>query len=521
MIKKARSLLAQKAYREAHAACIEVLKSDPGNGEAVFLLGVLTADHGNYLKAIELFDRAVSSGHDVAETHAQAARCLLALSRRDEAVARIDHAIEYAPDDAFSLDTIGVVLSRTGLHERAVAFYRAATERANTNAGYFYNLGAALQFMGAFDEARSSFDRTIELDPTSAKARVARVSITRQTEVQNDIPALETAWENRKPADADESLQLAHALAKAHEDLDQPHVAMEWLAKGKLAKLATLSARDSEDARCFAAARHLADTLPVALEPNSPGPIFIVGMPRTGTTLTDRILSSHSDVSSAGELSEFSILLKKAAGTPGGHVLDEATLLASHSLSLNALGAAYKRAVQQTLGLDGRFTDKMPLNVFFAPAILSAMPDARVICLRRHPADTVLSNYRQLFATAFSYYTYAYDLEETARYVVGFNDMINHFERTLPPSRFTILDYESIVADTEGETRRLLDFCGLDFEPECLEFHKSKAPVATASATQVRQPIYTSSLARWKRYRPAMDPALNILREAGLMSEED
>ena len=498
-----------------------VLSDQPDNGEAFYLLGVLTADHGNFVKAIELFDRAAENAHDKAETHAQAARCLLALSRRDEAVARIERAIERSPEDAFSLDTIGVVLSRTGLHDRAVDFYKAATARANANAGYFYNLGAALQFMGSFDEARTAFDRAIALDPASTKARVARVSITLQSENENDISALQTAWDHRNASDADETLQLAHALAKANEDLKKPLIAMDWLAKGKAAKRAGLTPRGQEDARCFSAAKHLAETLPVEASANPTGPVFIVGMPRTGTTLTDRILSSHSQMTSAGELSEFSIFLKQAARTPGNLVLDEATLLAAELLEPGPVGTAYRAAVRSTLGLAGRFTDKMPLNVFFTAAILSAMPDAQVICLRRHPADTVLSNYRQLFATAFSYYTYAYDLEDTARYVVQFNQMIDHFEHVLPPSRFTIVDYETLVADTESETRRMLDFCGLAFEPECLEFHKNSAPVATASATQVRQPIYTSSLARWKRYRPALDPALNILKEAGLLPDED
>ena len=163
----------------------------------------------------------------------------------------------------------------------------------------------------------------------------------------------------------------------------------------------------------------------------------------------------------------------------------------------------------------------MPLNIFFAPIILSALPNARIICLLRHPADTVLSNYRQLFATAFSYYAYAYDLEETAHYTVAFNRMLANFSRALPRSRFTIVDYESILDDQIAQTRRMLDFCGLEFDQACLSFHEHQAPVATASSVQVRQPLYTSSRNRWKRYRPAMDPAISILSAAGLMKPED
>lgn len=141
--------------------------------------------------------------------------------------------------------------------------------------------------------------------------------------------------------------------------------------------------------------------------------------------------------------------------------------------------------------------------------------------LRRHPADTVLSNYRQLFATSFSYYAYAYDLENTANYVVRFFDLMDHYDRHLPPQRFKLLGYESIVADQEGKTRELLDFCGLDFDPACLNFHENDAPVATASATQVRKPLYSSSIDRWKRYRPALDPALDILQAADLIHVDE
>jgi hypothetical protein len=162
----------------------------------------------------------------------------------------------------------------------------------------------------------------------------------------------------------------------------------------------------------------------------------------------------------------------------------------------------------------------MPLNFFLSAYILRALPDARVICLRRHPADTVLGNYRQLFATQFSYYAYAYGLESTADYYVRFNELIRAFAEALPTNRFCEVHYEAIVDDLDGEVRRLLDFCGLAFEPACLAFHENAAPVATASAAQVRQPIYRSALDRWKRYRPGIDPALKVLVAAGLLSAD-
>ena len=260
--------------------------------------------------------------------------------------------------------------------------------------------------------------------------------------------------------------------------------------------------------------------LPEAAGAEEAEPIFIVGMPRTGTTLVDRILSGHSAVSSAGELTDFALYMKRRAKTPSPLVLDPETLEAAIDVDSAALGRDYMASVKASLGLEGRFIDKMPLNIFYAPLILRAMPNARVICLRRHPADTVLSNYRQLFATGFSYYNYAYDITHTARYFAGFDRMVKDFEDMLPADRFIQVHYEKVVDNLEAEARRLLDFCGLPFEPGCVDFHRNAAPVATASSAQVRKPLYRTSLDRWKRYRPGIDPALGVLVEEGVLSSD-
>ncbi|MEO1020847.1 MAG: sulfotransferase, partial [Pseudomonadota bacterium] len=227
-------------------------------------------------------------------------------------------------------------------------------------------------------------------------------------------------------------------------------------------------------------------------------------------------------VTQAGELTDFGLLLKRAVNSPGPYVLDAQTLAAATKIDLAPIGRAYEMQVRETIGIKtSAFTDKMPLNILYAPVILSALPNARVICLRRHPADTVLSNYRQLFATSFSYYNYAYDLEDTARYYAQFERLVEHYGATLPASRFTTVRYESVVDDIEAETRRLLAFCDLPFERACIDFHANQAPVATASSAQVRQPLYTSSLARWKRYRAGMGPALKVLIDEGCLNESE
>jgi hypothetical protein len=244
-------------------------------------------------------------------------------------------------------------------------------------------------------------------------------------------------------------------------------------------------------------------------------PIFIVGMPRTGTTLVERILSSHETVFAAGELSDFSLVLKRSTATAGNMVLDPATLRAAATADARALGEAYLQSTRPRTGHTARFIDKMPLNFFYAGLIHRALPNARIICLRRNPLDTCLSNFRQLFATRFPYYRYAYDLLETGRYYALFDALMAHW-RGLMPDDFREVHYEDLVTDPERETRKLLEFCGLPWDPQCLRFFENSAPVATASSIQVRSPLYGASVGRWKHYAEELAELIALLTSLGI-----
>ncbi|NQY12366.1 MAG: sulfotransferase [Henriciella sp.] len=516
LLNSARAALARRAYREAHTACMGVLQQDPANAEAFLLLGILTADHNNHQKAIELFDRALATAPQLTAATAYKSRSLIALNQRERALEVARAITDLDQVDPHTLDTLGVVLSRAGRHEEALAYYKAALRDGSDQANYYYNYGAALQFLGRMDEARDAYRQAITRDPDDARSYAAIVTITKQSEAENDIAKLEALF-SRFAEDANARLNIGHAIAKAYDDLGQGARALEWLSEAKALKKQELAYDPAFDRAVFEQVQKLAG-IGISPQPDALGPIFITGMPRTGTTLVDRIVSSHSQVTPAGELTDFGLLLKRTVRSPGPYVLDAETLAAGADADLTQIGAAYVAHVRKTIAIStATFTDKMPLNILYAPLLLKAMPNARVICLKRHPADTVLSNYRQLFATTYSYYNYAYDLETAARYYAQFDRLVEHFKETLPATRFTTVQYESVVSDIETETRRLLDFCGLAFEQACVEFHTNQAPVATASSAQVRQPLYTSALARWKRYRPGLDPMLNVLVEEGCL----
>ncbi len=514
-LNEAASHLANRRYQQAHASCMAVLREDPENAQAFYLLGVLTADHANHRKALELFDRAIALSPGNPRYLAERARSRTALFDRDGAVEDAQAAATAPNLSPRTLDTIGVVYSRLGLHADAALLFQRAVDAAPTNPAFLYNLGAALQFMGDFTAAETAFRRAIALEPGHVRAWSSLILMQRQTPERNDILALEALFATLTTAD--DRLHIGHALAKSNEDLGHADQAMHWLDHAKLLKRQSTPYNADETEALFAAARATSST-PASSTPDT-SPIFIVGLPRTGTTLLDRILSSHSDIASAGELSDFALELKRAANTPSPYVLDAETLDASTQVDLTPIGERYIARARRVVGAAPRFVDKMPLNFFYVPLILRALPNARIICVRRNPADTILSNYRQLFATSFGYYGYAYDLASTAHYYAQFDPLMAHFRATLSPNRFTEVHYENLVSDIEAEARRLIAFCSLDWQAQCLAFHENAAPVATASASQVRRPLYATSINRWKRHRDAMQPALDVLTANGIAFE--
>ncbi|MEH6584209.1 MAG: sulfotransferase, partial [Halioglobus sp.] len=296
--------------------------------------------------------------------------------------------------------------------------------------------------------------------------------------------------------------------------------AMQQLLAGKALKLEQLQPQQQDNKALFSALGQASTRLarlPVT-GCDSPEPIFIVGMPRTGTTLVERILSSHSQVVSAGELANFSTLVKQQLGTASRWVLDVETIEQADKLDFEKLGRDYLESTRHLTGNSAHFIDKMPLNFMYIPLIAKALPRAKIICLRRNPMDTVLSNFRQLFATSFTYYNYAYSLKDSAEFYVAFDALIAQCEQDLGTRLYSIA-YESVVADAEAQTRQLLQYCELPWEPQCLAFQENTAPVATASAVQVREKLYQRAVHRWKHYEPWLGAVKDIFNANHIVFE--
>ena len=514
LIRQAKDALSVRDYKRCHALCIEAIKRNPRGGEPYLLLSILTSDHNNIAKALEIIERGI--GFDGARPSylAQRAKCLTLLNRHDEAAKDAGRALEQDPDDVFTLDALGVIFSRVGEHAKAAPLFAKACESDPENDELQYNLASSLQFSGRFDAAERAYRRAIDLNPKHSRAYYGLTSLKKQSVSGELLETMKTLFDACKAPD--DRLHLGHAIAKTLEDTGEHRAAMGYLIEAKVAKRKALNYGFEQDAALFDAAEALSVDGIAGAAGDDQGPVFVVGMPRTGTTLVDRILSSHSTITSVGELTHFGLLLKQVTTTPSPMVLDAQTLSRAERIDIGAVGAGYLQQTERLRGGARRFVDKMPLNFFYAPLILKAIPGARVICLKRHPLDACVSNFRQLFRTSYSYYNYAYSLEDTGRYYARFHALTEMWAKTLPPSRFTCVQYEDIVFSQEETTRRLLDFCGAPFEDACLSFHENDAPVATASSVQVRKPLYSSSIGRWKEYGDDIRPLVSVLEKAGL-----
>lgn len=511
--RQAMQLFADSQFEAAHQICMSILSDDPRYADAYYLLALIAAAFKNYGKAIDVLDRAIAFDEEGRPAYlAEKAKCFLALNRHELARSSIEQCADMSNHTAITLDTVGVVLSRLGEHERAITFFERAVNLDDKQAEIYYNMGASLQFLGRFVEAAEAYEQAITLQPDMVKAHSALSQLSKQTAEQNHIRRLTDLWEVIDGID--ERLHVGHALAKEYEDLEDYDNAFRFLCLAKEKKRAAVNYQIDAATSLFTAARQGYEAIAAGKNEPSDEPIFVVGMPRTGTTLVERIVSSHSRVSSAGELPDMSLVTKRLTNTPSPLVLDAATLDAAAQVDMAELGKAYIDSTRPRTGECAHFVDKMPFNFFYAGIIARALPNAKIIALVRNPMDTCLSNFRQLFSTRFPYYDYAYSIDDTAQFYGLFRSLVDYWQLALG-DHFLSVSYESLIEEPEKQTRRLLSFCRLDFEEACLSFHRNSAPVSTASSVQVRQPLYRTAVDRWRRYGDNLKPLQQALTKQG------
>jgi tetratricopeptide (TPR) repeat protein len=511
----------------------------------------------DWVGALHRIDRALAIDAHDRRYLIHRAQCLMALGRRSEAfaaaeaversIAARDAAGTRAPADGAAadgaaadgaaadgavFDAAGTLYSAGNDQSRALAASDRAVALAPLNPRFLYNRATVRRFLGLLAGAEEDYDRVIALQPMDFEAYKNRTDLRTQTAERNHIKAL-AAIASRPLADWRGEVQIRYALAKEYEDIGEYSKSFEQLTLAAAKRREHLRYDVAND---VATVQWIIDAHPghgdrgdaagaaaAAAAPTFPGapagfpadaPIFIVGLPRSGTTLVERILAGHSALFSAGELDCFAFSLVDAVRRRTGRAqLPRRELVASSaSVDFAALGRDYLQRASLASGGSGRFIDKMPLNYLYCGLIRQALPKAKIVHVTRHPMAVCYAMYKTLFKDG---YPFSYDLDEIASYYIAYRRLTAHWRSTMPGAIYE-LSYEALVADQLGETRGLLAFCGLDWQDGCAQFHLNPAASTTASAVQIRRPIYDSSVSQWRHYEQQLSGLRRRLEAAGV-----
>ena len=500
--------------RSAENAAREFLLAEPQHHDAHVLLGQALRLQGRAIEAHDVARQAQSLAPNHPASQMLLVDLLIEQGARPAALALL-HALSADGDKhpPRLLQDVAQRYTMLGLHIEAEQCHARALKQPPDNPQFIYNHSTSLIALGRLAEAEVALDRVIALKPDDSDAWYNRATLRKQTPERNHIEAIETQLA-KTPTASTGLVALGYALAKEREDLREyprSFAALKQAADLRRRHLRYRVEDDIETMELIAAAFDDGFFARPYAGHDDARPLFIVGLPRSGTTLVDRILSSHSAISSRGETSDFVMALVKQAGK----VANKAELVQrSTTLDFAELGRSYCANLGDSA--HERQIDKTPINFLYLGLIAAALPNARCIHLRRNPMDACYAMYKTLFRMA---YPFSYDLGDLARYWVGYDQLMKHWMRMLPPEQFIEINYEDLVADQEVVSRRLIDFVGLPWQDECLAFERNPEPSLTASAAQVRQPIYASSVALWRHYESELAPLRAAFAAAGVAIE--
>lgn len=466
--------------------------------------------------AIDAIDKALDTEPGATPWLMQKALCVARAGDAGSLKPLVNELAGHSMKTAYQHATLALLMTELGMREDAIGHYKIAAKLQPEQSKHFYNIACLQRSLGDIKNAERNFDKAIELDSKDYEAYKIRSELRTQTPDDNHINALKQLLE-RGIADKRGETSIYYALAKELEDLGRAKESFGYLKAGADTRRSYMRYEVQRDLDTIDSIRDAftADIIAGSVKGHpSSEPIFILGMPRTGTTLVERILSSHSDIFAAGELTDFAVqMMEQVRSQSGGTKISRDDMVRlTTTLDFAALGQAYVNSTRPFTGHTARFIDKLPLNYLYVGLIHLALPNAKIINLVRHPLDTCYAIYKQLFVDA---YPFSYDLVELGRYYVAYDKLMRHWDEVLPGVVYK-LSYESLVSDIESETRRLLDHCELDWQSQCLTFYENREASLTASTVQVRKPVYQSSVGKWKQYRDELEPLIEVLQDGGI-----
>ncbi|MGH8112446.1 MAG: sulfotransferase [Rhodanobacteraceae bacterium] len=494
----------------------EVLAGTPDDAAAHYMLGRACLARNQGDRAVEALGEACRLEPGKPEYLARHAQALGMARRAQEACAAADRAMARSPDDATVLATLGHVYVEAHAIESGAAALRRAVAYAPGRADMRFELGRALEMLGDYAGAERELEACIRLDPRWWPAHLRLSMLQRQT-VSTQHRARLRSLLDQHADDPGAQIFLNMALARESEDLGEYAPAFQHFALAKSAARGTRPSPAARDAAMFDAIKRCFPDVENRPDAGfrSSEPIFIVGMPRSGTTLLDRMLSNHPEVYAAGELQNFATALQRASGS-GIALLSLPDIgAATAHIDWHRLGTTYIDSTRPATAVKPHFVDKLPHNFLYAGFIARALPNARIVCLRRDPLDTCLGNFRHLFEWESGFYDYSLDLLDIGRYFIQFDRLLAHWRRVLP-GRILEVDYEALVREAEPTLRRVLAFCGLPWDAACLRPQANTAALRTPNSWQARSPVYVDAIGRWRRYARQLQPLREMLGPAGI-----
>jgi tetratricopeptide (TPR) repeat protein len=510
--RRARTAMAARDARQATALVRELVSRFPGFASGWLTASILDLDLGRTSAALQACRQGVALAPDDGALRVQHVRCLAAAGRRLQALEAAHEARAMVSADPLLQHELANAFSLLGEYSTALELMRAAAPADAPAPALNYNMATVLRFLGRFAEAETLLDAVIAAAPGDFEAYGMRSQLRTQTPDRNHVAQLEALLQT-PPREWSGEVQLRYALAKEYEDLGRFSEGFAQLERGAALRRRRLAYDVAGDIAAMESITRTFDAAWLAQPAagaDGGAPIFVFGLPRSGTTLVERILSSHPQVRGLGELNDFPACVIAAGRRESGDrpIGKEALIPMAARAELRALGEAYlARTADQAAGAL-RFVDKLPMNYLYAGLIAKALPEATLVLVERHPMACGYAMFKTLFHQG---YPFSYDLTDLGRYVRAYGDLVAHW-RNLLGERLVVVSYERLVREPDTQTRRLVAQCGLDWDDACLAPQANPAASSTQSAVQVRRPIYTDAVEHWRHYERQLDPYARALK---------
>ncbi len=503
----------------AISACRQINQLFPQNAEGWYVTSYIAFGLGDGKQSLIAIERALALDLKNILWQIHRAKVYLILGQKTDAAEIATRLAKKQYKDVQICGELALILNKLQNYSAAEDFYQQAIKLSPNDSQLYFNLASIQRYLGHIEDTEFSLNKAIELDPKDFEAYWLRSSLRKQTSRKNHIEELKKVLVTGIK-DPIGYAQICYALAKEEEDLKLYSQSFQHLHQGADYRRENMRYVAKTDLQIIDKIIQVFDSRKLngkVKGHDNEQAIFILGLPRTGSTLVERIISSHDQVYTAGELNDFAVQMMTQCRHLNIKLPKSRTALVELTGQLNfaSLGQAYIQSVQPDPDNPNRFVDKLPLNSLYTGLIHLALPKAKIIHVQRHPLDTCYSIYKQLFTNG---YPFSYDLTELAEYYIANYQLMQHWKNVMPGIIHTV-GYEKIVNNVELEAKKLIAYCGLEWQNKCSQFHLNKTASITASATQVRQSIYSSSMGQWRHFEEQLQPVKSMLERVGIICD--